>query len=164
MSMSSEHRLFQFLLLEDAREKKFDFHARVIQKSFQKYFNQQKYLREKEDAAGVVTRNIFLTCRSVSLNSNFPFADIFFQRKERRSHSLNRNFYADYIGLDEKPLLKTLVGKREKVDFAQTVTRYDKKFKVGRRGEHYGIVLRGLREFRILHPHAPRKIQATFYR
>ena len=47
---------FQFLLLEDAREKKFDFHARVIQKSFQKYFNQQKYLREKEDAAGMVTR------------------------------------------------------------------------------------------------------------
>ena len=47
---------FQFLLLEDAREKKFDFHARVIQKSFQKYFNQQKYLREKEDAAGMVTQ------------------------------------------------------------------------------------------------------------
>ena len=46
--------IFQFLLLEDAREKKFDFHARVIQKSFQKYFNQQKYLREKEDAAGAV--------------------------------------------------------------------------------------------------------------
>ena len=64
------------------------------------------------------------------------FADIFFQRKERRSHSLNRNFYADYIGLDEKPLLKTLVGKREKVEFAQTVTRYDKKFKVGRRRKH----------------------------
>ena len=69
-------------------------------------------------------------------NLTVSLADIFFQRKERRSHSLNRNFYADYIGLDEKPLLKTLVGKREKVEFAQTVTRYDKKFKVGRRRKH----------------------------
>ena len=52
--------MFQFLLLEDAREKKFDFHARVIQQSFQKYFNQQKYIREKEDAAGVVLRKTYL--------------------------------------------------------------------------------------------------------
>ena len=76
-------------------------------------------------------------------NVTVSLADIFFQRKERRSHSLNRNFYADYIGLDEKPLLKTLVGKREKVDFAQTVTRYDKKFKVGRSGENDQILLSG---------------------
>ena len=60
------------------------------------------------------------------------FADILYLKKERRAHSLNRNFYADYIGLDEKAALKTLVGKRDKVEFAQTVTRYDKKFKVGR--------------------------------
>lgn len=42
---------------------------------------------------------------------------------------MNRNFYADYIGLEEKPGLKALVGKREKVEFAQTVVRYDKRFK-----------------------------------
>ena len=52
LNRDEEDHSFQFLLLEDAREKKFDFHARVIQKSFQKYFNQQKYLREKEEAAG----------------------------------------------------------------------------------------------------------------
>ena len=94
-------------LLEERREKKFDHYARVLQKAFKKYFNEQKLLREKEEAA-----------------------DIFYQRKERREHSLNRNFYADYIGLENKPGLKTLVGKRDKIEFAQTVTRYDKKFKV----------------------------------
>ncbi len=56
--------------------------------------------------------------------------DILYQRKERREHSLNRNFFGDYIGLDEKAGLRTLVGKRDKVEFAQTVTRFAKKFKV----------------------------------
>ena len=43
---------FQLFLLEDRREKKFDYYARVLQKAFKKYFNQQKFLREKEEAAG----------------------------------------------------------------------------------------------------------------
>ena len=67
-------------MLEEQREKKFDFHARVIQKAFKKYFNQLYFLRQKEEAS-----------------------DLFFQKKERRKHSLNRVFYADYIGLDDKP-------------------------------------------------------------
>ena len=45
--------LFQLFLLEDRREKKFDYYARVLQKAFKKYFNQQKFLREKEEAAGM---------------------------------------------------------------------------------------------------------------
>lgn len=93
-------------LLEEQREKKFDFYARVLQKAFQRYFNRQKFLRQKEEAA-----------------------DVFYQKKERRQHSLNRNFYADYIGLDNAPGLKNLVGRRDKIQFAQTVTRYDRKFK-----------------------------------
>lgn len=64
------------------------------------------------------------------LNDNYFSLDIFYQKKERRAHSLNRNFYADYIGLEEKVGLKTLVGKRDKVEFAQTVKRYDKAFRV----------------------------------
>ena len=43
---------------------------------------------------------------------------------------MNRNFYGDYVGMEEKASLRTLVGKRDKVEFAQTVVRYDKKFKV----------------------------------
>ena len=34
---------------------------------------------------------------------HFTWTDLFFRKKERRSHSLNRKFFADYIGLDEKP-------------------------------------------------------------
>lgn len=37
----------------------------------------------------------------------------------------------DYIGLDNNPALRALVGKRERVDFAQTVNKYDRRFKVG---------------------------------
>ena len=41
---------------------------------------------------------------SLSTNRN-PFyfcPDIFFKKKQRRKHSVNRNFYCDYIGLDDK--------------------------------------------------------------
>ncbi|XP_023342527.1 unconventional myosin-Ie [Eurytemora carolleeae] len=56
--------------------------------------------------------------------------DIFFKKKERRKHSLNRNFFSDYIGLDNKPELRALVGKREKIEFAQTVDKLDRYFKM----------------------------------
>ena len=42
----------QLFLLEEQRDKKIDNYARVIQKSFQKLFNKQKFLRQKEEAAG----------------------------------------------------------------------------------------------------------------
>ena len=56
--------------------------------------------------------------------------DIFYQKKQRRKGSLNRNFYVDYIGMDDKPGLKNLVGRRDKIQFAQTVKKYDRKYKV----------------------------------
>ena len=39
-------------------------------------------------------------------------ADLFYQKKERRQHSVNRAFYGDYIGLDEAPgeLKNFLIG------------------------------------------------------
>ena len=46
--------LYQLFLLEEQRDKKIDNYARVIQKSFQKYFNRQKFLRQKEEAAGKI--------------------------------------------------------------------------------------------------------------
>lgn len=39
----------------------------------------------------------------------------------------------DYIGMEDHPELRQFVGKREKIDFADTVTKYDRRFKVGRR-------------------------------
>jgi myosin-1 len=55
---------------------------------------------------------------------------IVFGKKQRRKHSLNRCFACDYIGLDSKPGLQNLVGRREKVVFAETVKKYDRKFRV----------------------------------
>lgn len=93
-------------LLEEVRERRYDHHARVIQKAFKKYFARRQYLKQKQKAA-----------------------DILQGRKERRRHSLNRNFVGDYIGLDHHPELKVLVGKRERVEFAETVLKYDRRFK-----------------------------------
>lgn len=42
--------------------------------------------------------------------------------------SLNRKFYCDYMGLDTRPDIRLLIHKRENVEFAQTVWKYDRKF------------------------------------
>ena len=59
----------------------------------------------------------------------FLFADILYQKKERRQFSVNRQFFEDYIGLDDQPAIKNLVGKRDKILFAQTINRYDRRYK-----------------------------------
>merc|ERR1712032_218225 len=97
-------------LLEETRDRKFDSYARLIQKAFRKHFSRQMLLKQKEEAS-----------------------DIFYQKKQRRKHSLNRNFHSDYIGIDHKPELRVLVGKREKVEFAQTVDEYTRRYKVEKR-------------------------------
>ena len=55
---------------------------------------------------------------------------VIFNKKERRRHSLNRNFVGDYIGVDHRPSLLTLVPKKEKIEFAETVNKFDRLFKV----------------------------------
>lgn len=60
---------------------------------------------------------------------NVLACDLLFNRKERRRYSLNRNFVGDYIGLDYQPGVRALVGKRERIDFAFTITKYDRRFK-----------------------------------
>ena len=57
-------------------------------------------------------------------------SDILHKRKERRRWSINRNFVGDYIGLDDNPELRKLLEKRERVEFAHTVEKYDRRFKV----------------------------------
>lgn len=44
---------------------------------------------------------------------------------------MNRNFVGDYLGMDDRPELRQFLGKREKIDFADKVTKYDRRFKVG---------------------------------
>jgi len=52
-------------------------------------------------------------------------------RKERRRYSVNRSFFGDYINLDAQPKLRRLLNdKRERVEFADLVTKYDRRGKV----------------------------------
>ncbi|CAI4228131.1 unnamed protein product [Auanema sp. JU1783] len=94
-------------LLEERRERKYDGFARVIQKAWKKHHARERHMKEKEQAA-----------------------DLFFGKKERRKFSLNRNFVGDYIGLEHHPALQSLVGKRERVEFAHSMNKYDRRFKV----------------------------------
>ncbi|XP_076236580.1 unconventional myosin-Ie [Calliopsis andreniformis] len=97
-------------MLEEARDRKYNMYARVIQKAFKKYFARKRQEKQKQEAA-----------------------DLFFGHKERRRASLNRNFVGDYIGLEGKPNTMNVIGKREKVCFAETVKKYDRRFKMSRR-------------------------------
>lgn len=94
-------------MLEEARDRKYNMYARIIQKAFKKYFARKRREQEKQEAA-----------------------DFLFGRKERKRASLNRNFMGDYIGLDDKPQILNLIGKKEKVLFAETARKYDRRFKV----------------------------------
>ncbi|KAG8231097.1 hypothetical protein J437_LFUL011176 [Ladona fulva] len=89
-------------LLEEMRERKYNHFARVIQKAFKKYFARKKNDRQKEEAA-----------------------DLFFGKKERRRFSLNRNFIGDYIGIEYRPTIQSLIGRREKIIFAEVSTMRD---------------------------------------
>ncbi|XP_041364734.1 unconventional myosin-Ie-like [Gigantopelta aegis] len=93
-------------LLEEVRERKFDSFARVIQKAYRKHHAVRLNQKKREEAS-----------------------DILFNKKNRRRHSINRNFVGDYIGLDNCPELRALVGRRERIEFADTVNKYDRRFK-----------------------------------
>ncbi|RLV90676.1 hypothetical protein DV515_00014372, partial [Chloebia gouldiae] len=93
-------------LLEEMRERKFDSFARVIQKAWRRHIAIRKYEQMREEAASILY--------------NF---------KERRRNSINRNFVGDYLGMEERPELRQFLAKRERVDFADSVTKYDRRFK-----------------------------------
>ncbi|KAH0956465.1 hypothetical protein HN011_000851 [Eciton burchellii] len=97
-------------MLEEARDRKYNIYARVIQKAFKKYFARKRQAQQKQEAA-----------------------DLLFSHKERRRASINRNFVGDYIGLEGKPQTMNLIGRREKVLFAEVVKKYDRRFKMCRR-------------------------------
>ncbi|OXA64664.1 Unconventional myosin-Ie [Folsomia candida] len=91
--------LFQ---LEELRERKFDGYARIIQRAFHKYFDKRQRQRQQEQASAIV-----------------------FGKKQRRKYSINRVFVGDYIGLDHRPELLSLVGRREKVEFCESGAKRD---------------------------------------
>ena len=80
----------------------------ILQKAFRRFNAANYYLKLKTEAS-----------------------DLTFERKERRSNSLNRKFYGDYIGLDKPTYLavRALLPKKENVEFAQTCAKFDRQFK-----------------------------------
>ncbi|KAM4735379.1 myosin IEb [Anableps anableps] len=97
-------------LLEEMRERKFNGYARVIQKAWRKHIAVRKYVRMREEAS-----------------------DVLLNKKERRRNSINRNFVGDYIGTDNHPEIRQFVGRRERIDFADVVVKYDRRFKTVKR-------------------------------
>ncbi|MEJ1269870.1 myosin IE [Cricetulus griseus] len=93
-------------LLEEMRERKFDGFARTIQKAWRRHIAVRKYEEMREEASNIL------------LN-----------KKERRRNSINRNFVGDYLGLEERPELRQFLAKRERVDFADSIIKYDRRFK-----------------------------------
>ncbi|XP_074539900.1 myosin IEb [Halichoeres trimaculatus] len=97
-------------LLEEMRERKFNGYARVIQKAWRKHIAVRKYVKMREEAS-----------------------DVLLNKKERRRNSINRNFVGDYIGMDNHPEIRQFVGRRERIDFADVVTKYDRRFRTVKR-------------------------------
>ncbi|XP_053559039.1 unconventional myosin-If [Bombina bombina] len=93
-------------LLEEMRERKFDTFARTIQKAWRRYIARRKYEQMREEASNIL----------------YGF-------KERRRNSINRNFVGDYLGMEDKPELRQFMAKRERIDFADSVNKYDRRFK-----------------------------------
>ncbi|KRZ89681.1 Unconventional myosin-If [Trichinella sp. T8] len=92
--------------LEEKREEKYAHFAKIIQRAWRR-------------------------CRMNKKTNDMAqrASDILYGHKQRRRASINRKFFGDYIGLDQKPELKILVGKREKIWFADSVCKYDRRFK-----------------------------------
>ncbi|KAI2662661.1 Unconventional myosin-Ie [Labeo rohita] len=89
----------------------------TIQTAWRRYCARKKYVQMREEG-------------EFNLQMSFERAsDLLLNRKERRRHSLNRNFVGDYIGMDDRPELRQFVGKREKIDFADKVNKFDRRFK-----------------------------------
>uniref|UniRef100_A0A3Q4BAH7 Osteoclast-stimulating factor 1 n=1 Tax=Mola mola TaxID=94237 RepID=A0A3Q4BAH7_MOLML len=93
-------------LLEEMRERKFNGYARVIQKAWRKHIAVRKYVRMREEGKSVplIFRN-----------------------------SINRNFVGDYIGTDNHPEIRQFVGRRERIDFADVVVKFDRRFRTVKR-------------------------------
>ncbi|MED6267714.1 Unconventional myosin-Ie [Characodon lateralis] len=97
-------------LLEEMRERKYNSYARVIQKAWRKHIAVRKYVKMREEAS-----------------------DVLLNKKERRRNSINRNFVGDYIGTDNHPEIRQFVGRRERIDFADVVVKFDRRFKTVKR-------------------------------
>uniref|UniRef100_A0A3B5MTB7 Osteoclast-stimulating factor 1 n=1 Tax=Xiphophorus couchianus TaxID=32473 RepID=A0A3B5MTB7_9TELE len=99
--------------------------AKVFIKAPESYFLLQHQL--KGSALCLCSSSCWRKCSSHILL--FPASDILLNKKERRKNSINRNFVGDYIGTDNHPEIRQFVGRRERIDFADVVVKFDRRFK-----------------------------------
>ncbi|KAJ3123943.1 Unconventional myosin-Ie [Nowakowskiella sp. JEL0407] len=92
-------------LLEELRDRKYHAFAVKIQRCFRKYKNKKYFLEMRKKAVEVVVG-----------------------KKERKRFSVGREFLGDYLAVLDNPILKALIGKNEKVSFADVCQKYDRKF------------------------------------
>lgn len=117
------------------RERKYNGYARVIQKAWRKHIAVRKYVKMREEGK-VISKWVNEASLSAQVYllelSDFLFAasDVLLNKKERRRNSINRNFMGDYIGTDNHPEIRQFVGRRERIDFADVVVKFDRRFKV----------------------------------
>jgi len=94
-------------ILEELRDRKYHGYAKLIQTCYRKWKSRKYFLDLKKEAS-----------------------DIFYNKKQRRRFSINRDFNGDYINYLSNPVLKQLVNnKNEKIYFASEMNKYDRKFK-----------------------------------
>lgn len=97
-------------LCEEARERKYDQYARVIQRAYRRWKARKQFVELREQSVAIV-----------------------FGKKERKRFSLSREFIGDYIGYHDDPVLRTLVGNQERVIYADRVVKYDRRYKTEER-------------------------------
>lgn len=81
-------------MLEEARDRKYHSHAKVIQRAWRRWNSRKYFLEMRKKAVDVVKG-----------------------RKERCRGSLSREFLGDYMGFLDNPILRALVGKNQLFSF-----------------------------------------------
>jgi len=97
-------------LMEELRARKYHTYAQKIQRAYRRWKARKYFLELKEKSQ-----------------------DIFYQKKERKRISLKREYIGDYIGYLDNPGLRALVGKNERVLFADDVGKYDRRYNASKR-------------------------------
>ena len=95
----------QLFLLEEVRERKYDHYARKIQKCWRRFRSDLYFDSLKKQ--GTVRGSVWI---GLPLPHPYVASSIVMNKKERRYATINRNFAGDYIGIDENPALKSLIG------------------------------------------------------
>lgn len=92
-------------LLEESRDRKYNFCAKIIQRAYRKHHAQKYFIDLRKKAA-----------------------ELMYLKKERNRFTLNRVFLGDYLNILDDPVMKILIEKQKSM-FSSQITKYDRKFK-----------------------------------